>query len=100
MPYIAPPTSTRPEQDALLQASKPNPRDHLLFSLALGTGLPLSEIIGLDAGGVFFADGRPRGWVRLRREIAKRGRVGDVFLPDALLETLPATIPASPSQPN
>ena len=31
---------------------------------------------------------RPRGRVRLRREIAKGGRVGDVFLPDALLAKL------------
>ena len=35
-----------------------------------------------------FAGGKPRGRVRLRREIAKGGRVGDVFLPDALLAKL------------
>ncbi len=62
--------------------------DHPIFSLALGTGLRLSEIVGLNVGDVFFPTGRPRQRVRLRREIAKRGRVGDVFLPDALLAKL------------
>jgi integrase/recombinase XerC len=88
MPYVAPPTLTSSEQQALLEASSVHPRDHLILSLALGTGLRLSEIIGLDVGDVYFADGRPRGRVRLRREIAKGGRVGDVFLPDALLVKL------------
>ena len=88
MPYIAPPTLTRSEQQALLEASSVHPRDHLIFSLALGTGLRLSEIIGLDVGDIYFPEGRPRGRVRLRREIAKGGRVGDVFLPDALLAKL------------
>ncbi len=73
-----------PDEDALLQASKPNPRDHLIFSLALGTGLRLAEIVGLNVGDVFTADGTPRSRIRLRREIAKGGRAGDVFLPDAL----------------
>ncbi len=48
----------------------------------------LSEITGLNVGDVFFPTGRPRSRVRLRREIAKGGRVGDVFLPDALLPKL------------
>jgi hypothetical protein len=42
------------------------------------------EIVGLSVGDVFTADGRPRARVRLRRGIAKGGRAGDVFLPDAL----------------
>ena len=88
MPYTAPPTLTRSEQQALLEASSVHPRDHLIFSLALGTGLRLSEIIGLDVGDVFFPGGKPRSRVRLRREIAKGGRVGDVFLPDVLLAKL------------
>ena len=78
MPYLSPPTLTRSEQQALLKASAVHPRDHLILSLALGTGLRLSEIIGLNVGDVFSADGRPRGRVRLRREVAKGGRVGDV----------------------
>jgi site-specific recombinase XerC len=56
----------------------------LIFSLALGTGLRLSEIVGLNMGDVFAADGKPRSRIRVRREIAKGGRAGDVFLPDAL----------------
>jgi site-specific recombinase XerC len=72
----------------LLQASTPHPRDHLIFSLALGTGLRLAEIVGLNVSGVCFPDGTPRGRIRLRREIAKGGRIADVFLPDALIPKL------------
>ena len=92
MPYLSPPTLTKAEQQALLEASSVHPRDHLIFSLALGTGLRLSEIIGLDVGDIYFQEGRPRARVRLRREIAKGGRVGDVFLPDALLAKLNAVL--------
>ena len=61
----------------------------LILSLALGTGLRLAEIVGLDVGDAFL-EGRPRQRIRLRKEIAKGGRVGDVFLPDALLPKLDA----------
>jgi integrase len=71
----------------LLQASHSHPREHLLFSLALGTGRRLAEIVGLDVGDVF-EDGTPRTRIRLRPEIAKRGRAGDVFLPVALMPKL------------
>ena len=84
MPYLSPPTLTRAEQEALLRASVSHPRDYLIFALALGTGLRLAEIVGLDVGDLFFPDGTPRTRVRLRREIAKAGGAGDVFLPDAL----------------
>jgi integrase len=59
----------------------------MLFSLALGTGLRLAEIVGLDVGDAYLA-GAPRARIRLRPEIAKRGRAGDVFLPDALMPKL------------
>ena len=88
MPYLSPPTLTRAEQEALLRASARHPRDHLIFSMALGTGLRLAELVGLNVGDVFFPDGRPRPRVRLRMEIAKGGRAGDLFLPDALLPKL------------
>ena len=84
MPYLSPPTLTQAEQRALLQSTAAHPRDHLVISIALGTGLRLGEIVGLNVGDVFFPDGKPRTRVRLRREIAKGGRAGDVFLPDAL----------------
>ena len=84
MPYLSPPTLTRSEQQSLLEVSDLHPRDHLVFSLALGTGLRLAEIVGLNVGDVFTGAGVPRSRVRLRKEIAKGGRAGDVFLPDAL----------------
>jgi len=88
MPHLSPQTLTEAEQHALLQATFARPRDHLIFSLALGTGLRLAELVGLDVGDIFFPDGAPRGRVRLRRETAKRHRAGDVFLPDALVPKL------------
>ena len=88
MSSLAPQTLTHAEQTALLQAVSTHPRDHLIFSLALGTGLRLAEIVGLDVGDVYFPDGTPRGRMLLRREIAKGGRAGDVFLPDALIPKL------------
>jgi len=88
MPTLSPQTLTHDEMQALLAASRGHARDHLIFSLALGTGLRLSELVGLDVGDVFFPAGEPRVRVRIRPEIAKRGRAGDVFLPDALLPKL------------
>jgi hypothetical protein len=84
MPYLSPPTLTRAEQAALLRVSGVQPRDQVIFSLALGTGLRLSEFVGLNVGDVFTGDGTPRSRIRLRKEIAKGGRAGDVFLPDAV----------------
>ncbi len=88
MPYLSPQTLTHEEMQALLAASRSHVRDHLIFSLALGTGLRLSELVGLDVGDLYFPTGDPRVRVRIRPEIAKRGRTGDVFLPDALLPKL------------
>ena len=85
---LAPQTLTTAEQHALLSASSAHPRDHLIFSLALGTGLRLAEIVGLNVGDMYFPDGTPRGRMLLRREIAKGGKAGDVFLPDALMPKL------------
>jgi integrase/recombinase XerC len=85
MPHLSPPTLTRAEQQAILRATVGNPRDHLIYSLALGTGLRLAEIVGMNVGDVYTPEGRPRNRVRLRPEVAKGGRAGDVFLPDALL---------------
>ena len=90
MPYLSPPTLTRDEQRTLLEESASHPRDHLVFSVALGTGLRLGEIVGLNVGDVFFPDGRPKSRIRLRPEIAKGGRPGDVFLPAALVRKLEA----------
>jgi len=88
MPYLSPPTLTHAEQRAILRFTAVNPRDHVIFSLALGTGLRLGEIVGLNVGDVFAPDGTPRVRIRIRAEIAKGGRAGDVFLPDRLLPKL------------
>ncbi len=85
MPHLSPQTLTHGEQKEILRTTARNLRDHLIYSLALGTGLRLAEIVGLNVGDVYTPDGRPRTRVRLRPEIAKNGRAGDVFLPDALL---------------
>ena len=39
MPYLSPQTLTPDELHALLAASRCHARDHLIFSLALGTGV-------------------------------------------------------------
>jgi len=85
MPYLAPQTMTREEQGALLQTSSGQPRDHLILSIALGTGLRLAETVGLDIGDLYFPNGDARSRIRLRPEIAKGGRSADVFLPEQLL---------------
>ena len=53
MPHLSPPTLTESEQKAILAATAKNPRDRLIHSLALGTGLRLAEICGLNVGDVF-----------------------------------------------
>src|SRR6266704_4255854 len=88
MPHLSPQTLTHSEQRAILRATARNLRDHLIYSLALGTGLRLAEIVGLNVGDVYTPEGKPKNRVRLRHEIAKNGRAGDVFLPDALMAKL------------
>jgi len=88
MPHLSPPTLTHSEQKAILRATARNHRDHLIYSLALGTGLRLAEIVGLNVGDVYINDRSPRTRLKIRPEIAKGGRKGDVFLPDALMRKL------------
>ncbi len=85
MPHLSPQTLTLAEQRAILRATARNLRDHLIYSLALGTGLRLAEIVGLNVGDVYLPNGAPRTRIRLRPELAKGGRAADVFLPDSLL---------------
>ena len=95
MPHLSPTTLTTDEQRLILRATAGNVRDHTIISLALGTGLRLAEIVGLDVGDVVAADGTPRVRVRVRAAIAKGGRAADVFLPDRLtrLVSLPLLAP-------
>ena len=88
MPHLSPTTLTTDEQRLILRATAGNVRDHTIISLALGTGLRLAEIVGLDVGDVFVPDGTPRVRVRVRAVIAKGGRAADVFLPDRLVVKL------------
>jgi integrase len=88
MPHLSPTTLTTDEQRLILRATAGNLRDHTLISMALGTGLRLAEIVGLNVGDVFTPDGAPRVRVRVRKEIAKGGRAADVFLPDRLVAKL------------
>lgn len=88
MRHLSPTTLTVDEQRAVLSVTQPNLRDHVIFSLALGTGLRLAEIVGLNVGDVYAPDGTPRVRVRIRKEIAKGGKAADVFLPDRLVVKL------------
>ena len=58
MSHLSPPTLTRAEQRAILRATAGNPRDHRIYSLALGTGLRLAEIVGLNVGDVYTTEGK------------------------------------------
>ncbi len=85
MSRLSPPTLTDGEQESILHTTRDNLRDHLIYSLALGTGLRLAEIAGSNVGDVYTPEGKPKNRVRLRPEISKNSRADDVFLPDALL---------------
>jgi site-specific recombinase XerC len=84
MPHLSPQTLTLAEQ----RATAGNLRDHLIYSLALGTGLRLAEIVGLNLGDVYLPNGSPRTRIRLRPELVKGGRSADVFLPDSLVRKI------------
>src|SRR3989442_15998433 len=88
--FRAPETMTATEQALLLRATAahPAPRDHVLYSMALGTGLRLRELLGLNVGDVS-PDGREvRRRVTLDPATTKGGRKGEVFLPSRLIPKL------------
>ena len=88
MPYLSPTTLTTDEQKLILRVTGKHHRDNLIISMALGTGLRLGEIVGLNVGDVFTPGGTPRVRVRIRKEIAKGGRAADVFSPTRLVAKL------------
>ena len=82
----APTTLTAAEVKALLDGtarSDDDLRDHVLFSIALGTGLRVSECVALNVGDVANGRGAKGVWT-LRPECTKGGRGGTVALPDRL----------------
>src|SRR5262245_8951932 len=84
--FRAPETMTAAEQARLLRvtAAHDEPRDPALYSMALGTGLRLRELLGLNVGDVS-ANGREvRRRVVLDPATTKGGRKGEVFLPARL----------------
>ncbi len=88
IPTPAKTLSTR-EQSALLKTSgerKDGFRDHMLFAIALGTGLREHEIVALNVGDVASDDGSIRRRVSLRvfKRSSKSPAPQDVVLPEAL----------------
>ncbi len=88
-----PRTLTEVEQAKLLKATgehRDGFRDHVIFSLALGTGLRESELVALDVGDLS-ADGkkvRRRVELRVFKRACADPAPQEVFLPDAVLYKL------------
>jgi integrase/recombinase XerC len=89
----APRTFTREEARRLLDASgryAADFRDHMIFSVAFGTGLRVHEVAALEVGDIFTANGGVRTRVRLRvfkgSDRAKEPQ--EIRLPGALLGKL------------
>jgi integrase/recombinase XerC len=79
--FTAPRVLTPQEQKRLLRTVREHgsPRDRALFSLALGTGLRLRELAGLNVGDVT-PDGKTIQWrVPLNPKTTKGGRAGTAF---------------------
>jgi len=80
---VQPRILSKADQARLLEvvAQGGNERDLTLLMLALGTGLRLREVVGLNVGHVA-PNGTDVAWkVELPREITKGGRGGVAFLP-------------------
>ena len=80
---LAPQVMTRAEQARLLRVSgrrSRDLRDHMLISLALGTGLRLAELLGLNVGDLSPDGKKIRRRVTLDPAITKNGHPGEVFL--------------------
>jgi site-specific recombinase XerC len=81
------PTLTENEQLLLLKVTGQHIdgfRDHVIYSLALGTGLREHEILALDVGDVFDAAGRAKRRVTLRvfKRSSENPAPQEVLLPD------------------
>lgn len=84
MPHLSPPTLTEGEQRTNFRKTACNPRDYLIYSLALETEFCLAEIVGLNLSNVYSSDWKPWNRLGIRPEVTRGGGTYDVFLPDAL----------------
>lgn len=77
-----PRTLSKVEQSRLLRtvSRAGSPRDLAILSLALGTGLRLRELVGLNVGHVASNSGEVAWRVDLPRHLTKAGRGGVAFL--------------------
>ncbi len=88
--FTAPRVLTPEEQKRLLRVVRANgsPRDRALLTLALGSGLRLRELAGLNLGDIS-PDGKTIAWkVRLDPKTTKGGREGTAFLVPGIREEL------------
>jgi len=88
-----PRTLTETEQATLLKTTGEHARgfrDHMLFALAIGTGLRESELLALDVGDVAGARGKVKRRIVLRvfKRCTDSPAPQEVFLPDALVYKL------------
>jgi site-specific recombinase XerC len=88
--FRAPETMTAAEQARLLKATAAHddPRDHVLYSMALGTSLRLRELLGLNVGDVSPDSRQVRRRVVLDAATTKGSRRGEAFLPARLIPKL------------
>jgi len=85
-----PKTLTQDEQSRLLEvvALEGSRRDLALLTLALGTGLRLREVVGLNVGDVATKSGEVAWKVALSKGITKGRRGGVAFLPENVRSAL------------
>ena len=88
-----PRTLTEVEQATLLKVTGDHARgfrDHVLFALALGTGLRESELLALDVGDVIDQRGKVKRRITLRvfKRCTDSPAPQEVFLPDSLVYKL------------
>ena len=85
-----PKTLSAEEQARLLEivAQRGSRRDLALLTLALGTGLRLREVVGLNVGDVTTKAGEAVWRVDLPKKITKGRRGGVAFLPEKVRSTL------------
>ena len=88
-----PRTLTELEQGTLLKVTgkhRSGFRDHVIFAVALGTGLREHGIAALDVGDVLHDDGRVRRRIALRtfKRSSTESATQEVFIPDSLFYKL------------